>query len=233
MTGCFEMGKPFLFSHKKLIGVSWASACIAFLLFICVFIQGCAQRYAMTTSNMDDLKPRLQVYVCPRWQIDTRTQKALIALIDMPSDINKAYGNEMTRMLQYVLLQHRIFMVTELAKEHMSNTKLIQLGRSQGIDYLILAKVPQVVVPVGDTPGWIGLDIRILHVQSGITIWHIYSEADLVPRLGSYGILADSPYRPAPSVTQGFMALCRASADVIANKVDGQSAAQDLAAVVN
>ncbi len=188
-----------------------------FLLFMLVFMCGCAgPRPFYVHPNVQDMKPTMQVFVAPRGLVDTRNQKALVLWANVSEEMPPAYSSEaITRCLQDIFLQYRVFLVTALSERNAEIGGKTGYASDKGFDYIIQTDVPPMIIPVGNTPGWVGLDIKIKDARSGVTVWHIYGEVNLVPEAGNYGIFWDRPSRPAPSAAQGIISICRAAADII------------------
>ncbi len=188
-----------------------------------LFLSGCAPKPVKVSPDSGSLQPVLQVFVAPKTPMDTGSQKALLAWVELPEDLSPRYSTVMTETLQDILLQHRVFLLTAIPEKREGDRDLTSFAREIGFDYLILAKVPSLLVPAGDSPGWIGLDLKVQNVRSGVTVWHIYGETDLVPQLGNYGIFVEEPFRPAPTIAQGFTAIARAGADILLKGGNGRN----------
>ncbi len=201
-----------------------------FLFLVFAFLlSGCGPRPLYVHPSVQNLEPVMQVFVAPKNLVDTRSQKALIQWANVSEEMAPAYSSTaLTQSLQDIFLQHRVFLVTALPSEkNMDGDNLMNFASQNGFDYVIHATVPTMIIPAGNTPGWAGLDLNIQSVRSGVTVWHIYGEVNLVPEPGAYGIFRDIPPRPAPTATQGFTAICRAAAEIILGRTSGITVQQN------
>lgn len=185
-------------------------------------LQGCIQGpVAHTSPDTSLVRPVLQVFTAPRGTLETGNKKALVAPVGFPQGFSSpGYAQVMTETLQDIFLQHRVFLVTAVAGPGYPwrIEDLRARARELGFDFLVVPRVTSVHVPAGESPGWVALDVKVQDVKSGVSLWHVYGEAELKPVPGSYGIFRDTAFRPAPTVTQGFTAVARALADVISGR---------------
>ncbi len=162
------------------------------------------------------LVPSSSVYIQPQNPLDLSNKKLLVAPIALYSPQANQWVPAVTRMVQDIFSQERVFRVIVVGKERFeSEDQFVQYAEEQGFDYVLIGSVPPVVFPSGNTSGWVGFDMRIVSAGSGLTIWHIYGQASLQPAPTRWSILGDSPHAPAPSVSDGFTAILRQMACII------------------
>jgi hypothetical protein len=161
-------------------------------------------------------QPRLEVFVAPETAVATGSQKVLLAPLRLSPEQGSDLMPAMTGLMQDILLQHRLFAVLERASlQDVSDEVLLDFGAQRGFDYVMFVGVPPIVPSVGNSRGWLALDIRLVSTRNRVTIWHAYGEAYLLPEPARHSILDPVPFRPAPTVAQGFVAIVRAVADCI------------------
>lgn len=164
-------------------------------------------------------KPRLEIFVAPKSPVQASTQKALIAPVSAPVQLADQFAEPLGELLQSVFLQHQVFSTTaRLKSTGLKQNAILDQAAIKGFDYVIFPYMPSIIVPSGNSKGWVAASIKIVSTKNRLTIWNIYGESYLSPKPSQYILLHQRPYEPAPSVTQGFTALFRAMADVVGGK---------------
>lgn len=194
-------------------GCSWLIVVVTMLL-----ASACALSPTASLSPAEPClpRPRLEVFVAPETGVPADAQKVLLAPLRLAPEQGSELMPAMTGLMQDILLQQRVFAVLERASlQEVSDGVLLDVGAQRGFDYVMFVGVPPIVPSVGNSKGWLALDIRLVSTRNRVTIWHAYGEADLLPEPARHSIIYPIPFRPAPTVTQGFVAIVRAMADCI------------------
>jgi hypothetical protein len=190
------------------------------LFFLIVFLTSCGAISIKKETTLQE--PKLNVYIMPQQPTNLRDKKALLAPIIFPKEYDNESRKEYTLLLRDILLQNRVFMVVEAYMEQTgSEEEFVGLAHKKGFDYIIIAKCPRFIAPVGLSRGWTALDLSIIQAPTDITLWHIYSETDLTPKPEKDYIFFTRQYKNAPSVTQGFVSLAMEIAKFINLKTMG------------
>ena len=198
----------------RCFGFRLSGICFALLLLLLNACSPVARNSTLAESALP--QPRLVIYIAPETPVFTNTQKVLLAPLRLSLHEAEDWGLAMTKLLQDIFLQHRVFSVTErVPQSNGSEDQMLDNAANRGFDYLMVGEVRPPVCPVGNSTGWVGLNIRIISAKNRSTIWHIYGEAYLYPEQRRHYLFYERPYRPAPSLAQGLEAVATAMANVI------------------
>ena len=193
------------------------------IICVAVIMGACAGRTAPLHSPLAQApvaSPRIEIFVSPETEAHTSTKSCLLAPVTTEPELQDIYGLPLSRLLQDAMLQMRIFRVIEKAPGRTSPAyrDLLTAARARDFQYLMLPEIPALREPVGNSPGFVSLSLKIVSVRNGATVWRIYGETELKPSAGRDFIFFTRKYRAAPSVGEGMVTLARAMAYEMANR---------------
>ena len=193
---------------------------LAVVLCAVLSLAGCGlypTKMAPHRSREARIVPLLHVYVAPR---DLGACVGSRVLVLPP----RAYGPQRSieipvgRLLQEVLLQHRLFSVVELGETGEEMDGLMREAAKRGFDFVADTTLEPVLEPSGNSPGRVGARLRLISTANTLTIWDIAGGADLFPHTTTFLWLYESHYEPAPGAVQGLDAIFRAMARTMGAK---------------
>lgn len=163
--------------------------------------------------------PDINVYLRPAGQIDMAAKRILMAKMRPLLDQRELPYIEMTKLIEDVFLQSRLFAEIELADNpDLSVERLIDLGAAKKFDYIMLSQA-STFYPSGNSRGWVGLDVKFIDTNSSFVVWHLYGEVDLLPRPSDHGIVSifySRPFKKAQDPAQGLIAITKAMVEKMA-----------------
>lgn len=160
----------------------------------------------------------INVLVKPVQPWPLHEKKALLIPLQMTDAREDRWEAALTAITHSVLLQERLFAVIErYDKDTVPVSRILEEAKERGFDYIITGIVPDILVPSGNTAGWVGLNLKIRGTGDGnnYTLWNLYGGADLKPEPTRHDLMGTSTAVNAPSVTSGFFALVKSMARVI------------------
>lgn len=206
---------PFINSVPFLYAMAWP--------LLLVLLVSCSQPPFIQSPNFsqnDIGRPpnvNIQVYIQPERPLGLNKQSAYLTPLYLPQRYDKALGISYAGIIQEIFLQHRIFQTLEQHKDMERGVSAAGV-KERGFDYLIEISSPSFLAPAGNSRGWIALNLKILRLADGVTMWHMYGEADLLSLHRGHDILFPRDYRDAPTLTEGLAAIVHKMAEVIANQ---------------
>ncbi len=134
----------------------------------------------------------------------------------MAGNQEEVWGPSVTSLIRSILLQESVFHTLALApNNNIDKNDLLQMARDQGFDYLLEIILPGILEPAGDSPGWVGINLYLKSTKAGFSVWQIYGETQLIPRITQHRFLGKDDFVPAPSVGQGIVAITRTMAKIL------------------
>jgi len=210
MTGCSDKEMPGVnaWNHRP----SWTAGILS-LLLVSALVACAGPPRIRTAAEALPPCPRIEVYVAPAGRVEAASLKILLAPLRLAPYQEADTALAMTRLFQDILLQHRTFAVVErIPGPYASEAALAVLAADRGFDCVLFGELPAPIIPAGNSPGRVGMDVRLVTAKRQITLWHIFGEAELFPQPARHTILAPARGRPAPTLPQGFVTLARAIA---------------------
>lgn len=192
------------------------SISILALVFIFLLIS-CTPQPVFNSIEATNLpSPNINVYLRPAEHINMASKRILMAKIRPQLNQKELPYLEMTKLIEDIFLQSRLFAEIELADNpNLSTEGLIDLGAAKKFDYIMLSRV-STLYPSGNSRGWVGLDVKFIDTTSSFVVWHLYGEIDLLPKPGDHGIISifySRPFKKAQDPAQGLIAITKAMAD--------------------
>lgn len=193
-------------------------------LFILSFttLAGCALGHQTDPyyNNVSTNEPivGLNVIIKPERHYPLNHKKALLIPFQMADSREDRWEKALTRIAHSILLQERIFAVIELYdNDNTPVSKIFDEAYDRGFDYVITGVVPHILVPSGNTAGWVGLNLKIngAGMEKRYTLWHLYGGAELRPEATRHDLMGSYAAKSAPSVTSGFFSLVRSMARLL------------------
>jgi hypothetical protein len=189
-------------------------------LSLMFLLASCAPQPVFNSTEAARLPtPTINVYLRPADQIDMATKRILMAKMRPQLNQRTLPYLEMTKLIEDVFLQSRLFAEIELADNpDLSVERLIDLGAAKRYDYIMLAQASS-FYPSGNSRGWVGLDVKFIDTSTSFVVWHLYGEVDLLPKPGDHGIISifySRPFKRAQDPAQGLIAITRAMTDKMA-----------------
>ena len=159
----------------------------------------------------------INILVKPAMPWPLNEKKALLVPVQMANSRENRWEAALTGIAHSVLLQERLFAVVECyEKDSVPLSTILKEAEERGFDYIITCTVPNILVPSGNSAGWVGLSLKIRGAKPGsYTIWNLYGGSDLTPEPTRHDLLGTSTAVNAPSVTTGFFALVKSMARII------------------
>jgi hypothetical protein len=163
---------------------------------------------------------KINIIIKPEFPYNLHEKKALFVPLQMADSREDRWETALTNIAYVTFLQERLFKVIERYHDDTVPLERIRQEASErGFDYIITGHVPNILVPSGNSAGWIGLNLKIQGTmpENSYTLWQIYGGAELKPHPTQHDVLGTSSAINAPSVTTGFFYLTREMARAINN----------------
>ena len=193
------------------------AATLALFLAMLALLGGCgglAEQAPESWGGGGGVVPKMQIFVAPARPVDTSSLKVLVMPAELfaPQPLN---SEGISRYVQSVFLQHRVFKVLECCPTRMSEAAAVEMARRRGFDLVLFPAMVDLVSGQGDSAGFVAMRFRLVRTKEPVTIWDIYGEAALEPEHDSYFLIWKSTGSPPPSVMTGVTVISRAAAEIV------------------
>ncbi len=196
---------------------SRAVSTLSLFMAMLAILGGCgrlAEQIPESRGRVGGVVPKMQIFVAPARPVDTSGLKVLVMPAELfaPQPLN---SEGISRYVQSVFLQHRVFKVLECCSTRMSEAAAVEMARQRGFDLVFFPAMVDLVPGQGDSAGFVAMRFRLVRTKEPVTIWDIYGEAALEPEHDSYFLIWKSSGSPPPPVMRGVTSILRATAEIV------------------
>lgn len=163
-------------------------------------------------------RPVVDVQIAPTAPVDLKKASVLMAPVFLADRQEELWRDSVTRLVHSILLQENAFGTIEVSKDLVPTLeKLYREAATRGFDYLLLVDFSPILVSACNTPGWLGITLKLISTtgEQTFTLWQIYGEAILSPQPTMQGLLGLAQPRLAPTVGQGISVITRSMARIM------------------
>ncbi len=163
-------------------------------------------------------RPVVDVQIAPNAPVNLKKASVLMAPVFLADRQEELWRDSVTRLVHSILLQSSIFGTLEVSQDAVPTLeKLYREAENRGFDYLLLVDFSPILVSACNTPGWLGITLKLVNTRNErvYTLWQIYGEVVLSPTPTYQGLLGLAQPRLAPTVGQGISEITRSMAHIM------------------
>ncbi|OCC15567.1 hypothetical protein DBT_0918 [Dissulfuribacter thermophilus] len=169
-----------------------------------------------TNRAYTEITPKIEVYVKPKVSPKLPLGPVLLAKTVFPSYVDETQRG-LKEIIHGTLLQTGLFTaVVDLEdaddKGEYAEASTFDYALDHGIPLHLTVSVQKILEPVGESPGFCALTLKLQRSKDKVTVFYAYGEAQLTPQREKDFIFFTKAYRRAPTTVQGLITILHAMA---------------------
>ncbi len=175
-----------------------------------------------TDRPYPEITPKLEVYVEPKVSPKLPLGPVLLAKTIFPSYVDETQRG-LKEIIHGTLLQTGLFTaVVDLEdaddKGDYAEATTFDYALDHGLPLHLTVTVQKLLEPVGESPGFCALTLKLQRSKDRMTVFYAYGEAQLSPRREKDLIFFTKAYKRAPTTIQGLITILHAMAKEIGSR---------------